>query len=44
MVPRQVTTLAWSFDHRLVYDDLGSRVLSDTATILEQPERLIAWA
>ncbi|MFE4540813.1 dihydrolipoamide acetyltransferase family protein [Streptomyces scopuliridis] len=42
--PRQVTTLALSFDHRLVDGALGSRVLADTAAILEQPKRLITWA
>ncbi|MEU8788041.1 dihydrolipoamide acetyltransferase family protein [Streptomyces sp. NPDC048643] len=42
--PRQVTTLALSFDHRLVDGELGSRVLADTAAILEQPKRLITWA
>ncbi|MBT2506607.1 2-oxo acid dehydrogenase subunit E2 [Streptomyces sp. ISL-98] len=42
--PRQVTTLALSFDHRLVDGELGSRVLADTAAILEQPRRLITWA
>lgn len=41
--PRQVTTLALSFDHRLVDGELGSKVLADTAAALEQPERLIAW-
>ncbi|GCD36433.1 dihydrolipoamide acetyltransferase component of pyruvate dehydrogenase complex [Streptomyces chrestomyceticus JCM 4735] len=42
--PRQVTTLALSFDHRLVDGELGSKVLADTAAILEQPKRLITWA
>ncbi|MFH9672600.1 dihydrolipoamide acetyltransferase family protein [Streptomyces sp. NPDC017405] len=42
--PRQVTTLALSFDHRLVDGELGSRVLEDVAAILEQPKRLITWA
>ena len=41
--PRQVTTLALSFDHRLVDGELGSRVLADTAAVLEQPKRLITW-
>ncbi|MER8183254.1 dihydrolipoamide acetyltransferase family protein [Kitasatospora sp. NPDC094015] len=43
VVPRQVTTLALSFDHRLVDGELGSRVLADVAAILEQPKRLITW-
>lgn len=42
--PRQVTTLALSFDHRLVDGELGSKVLADIAAILEQPKRLISWA
>ncbi|WP_369170715.1 dihydrolipoamide acetyltransferase family protein [Streptomyces sp. R28] len=42
--PRQVTTLALSFDHRLVDGELGSKVLADVAAILEQPKRLISWA
>lgn len=42
--PRQVTTLALSFDHRLVDGALGSKVLADVAAILEQPKRLINWA
>ncbi|MFJ8668006.1 dihydrolipoamide acetyltransferase family protein [Streptomyces sp. NPDC093600] len=42
--PRQVTTLALSFDHRLVDGELGSKFLADVAAILEQPKRLITWA
>lgn len=42
--PRHVTTLALSFDHRLVDGELGSKVLADTAAILEHPKRLITWA
>ncbi|WP_329140928.1 2-oxo acid dehydrogenase subunit E2 [Streptomyces sp. NBC_01476] len=41
---RHVTTLALSFDHRLVDGELGSKVLADVAAILEQPKRLITWA
>ncbi len=43
VVPRQVTTLALSFDHRLVDGELGSKVLADTAAVLEHPKRLITW-
>ncbi|MEV6211774.1 dihydrolipoamide acetyltransferase family protein [Kitasatospora sp. NPDC051914] len=43
VVPRQVTTLALSFDHRLVDGELGSKVLADIAAILEYPKRLITW-
>ncbi|MBN3929235.1 2-oxo acid dehydrogenase subunit E2 [Streptomyces verrucosisporus] len=42
--PRQVTTLALSFDHRLVDGELGSKVLADIAAVLEHPKRLITWA
>ncbi|MFI0895376.1 dihydrolipoamide acetyltransferase family protein [Streptomyces sp. NPDC020983] len=42
--PRHVTTLALSFDHRLVDGELGSKVLADVAAVLEQPKRLITWA
>ncbi|MFK0171082.1 dihydrolipoamide acetyltransferase family protein [Streptomyces sp. NPDC090306] len=41
--PRQVTTLALSFDHRLVDGELGSKFLADVAAILEQPKRLMTW-
>ncbi|MFK0192654.1 dihydrolipoamide acetyltransferase family protein [Kitasatospora sp. NPDC090308] len=43
VVPRQVTTLALSFDHRLVDGELGSKVLADVAAVLEHPKRLITW-
>ncbi|MDI5964274.1 dihydrolipoamide acetyltransferase family protein [Streptantibioticus silvisoli] len=42
--PRKVTTLALSFDHRLVDGELGSKVLGDIAAVLEQPKRLMTWA
>ncbi|WP_431945501.1 dihydrolipoamide acetyltransferase family protein [Actinacidiphila sp. bgisy167] len=42
--PRQVTTLALSFDHRLVDGELGSKFLADVAAVLEYPKRLITWA
>ncbi|MFF3319328.1 dihydrolipoamide acetyltransferase family protein [Streptomyces sp. NPDC003035] len=41
VVPRQVTTLALSFDHRLVDGELGSRVLADVAAVLHDPRRLV---
>jgi pyruvate dehydrogenase E2 component (dihydrolipoamide acetyltransferase) len=44
VVPRQVTTLALSFDHRLVDGDLGSRVLADTAALLHDPDLLVTRA
>ncbi|MET9956995.1 dihydrolipoamide acetyltransferase family protein [Streptomyces sp. NPDC006339] len=40
---RQVTTLALSFDHRLVDGELGSRVLADVAGLLERPKRFLTW-
>ncbi len=35
--PRDITTLALSFDHRLVDGEKGSRFLADVAAILEDP-------
>ncbi|WP_300577716.1 dihydrolipoamide acetyltransferase family protein [uncultured Nocardioides sp.] len=37
VVPRHVTTLALSFDHRHVDGEKGSRFLADVAAILEDP-------
>ncbi|MFF4578022.1 dihydrolipoamide acetyltransferase family protein [Streptomyces sp. NPDC001389] len=42
--PRQVTTLALSFDHRLVDGELGSKFLADIAAVLEHPRRLVTWS
>ncbi len=42
--PRKVTTLALSFDHRLVDGELGSKLLADIAAVLEYPKRLMTWA
>ena len=44
VVPRQVTTLALSFDHRMVDGDLGSRFLADIAAVLERPDTAVLWA
>ncbi len=42
--PRQVTTLALSFDHRVIDGELGSMFLADLATVLNDPEAaLLAW-
>ncbi|NXY98545.1 2-oxo acid dehydrogenase subunit E2 [Streptomyces sp. BR123] len=41
--PRHVTTLALSFDHRLIDGELGSKFLADIAAVLENPRRLITW-
>ena len=41
---RKVTTLSISFDHRLVDGELGSKVLRDIGTALEDPElTALAW-
>ncbi len=42
--PRWVTTLALSFDHRLIDGELGSRFLADLAAILERPDQALVWA
>lgn len=41
--PRWVTTLALSFDHRLVDGELGSRYLSTVATLMSDPARALVW-
>ena len=40
---RQVTTLALSFDHRVVDGDLGSAVLTEVGAMLTDPLRMLAW-
>ena len=40
---RKVTTLALSFDHRIVDGDLGSAVLRDVGEMLTDPLRMLAW-
>ncbi len=40
---RKVTTLAMSFDHRLVDGELGSMFLSDVARVLEDPATALLW-
>ncbi|MFI2490184.1 dihydrolipoamide acetyltransferase family protein [Promicromonospora kroppenstedtii] len=42
--PRWVTTLSFSFDHRLADGELGARFLSDVARVLEEPARGLAWS
>ncbi|WP_205857262.1 dihydrolipoamide acetyltransferase family protein, partial [Phytoactinopolyspora endophytica] len=42
--PRWVTTLALSFDHRLVDGEQGSRFLADIASMLEDPGNALAWS
>ncbi|ETK35640.1 dihydrolipoamide acetyltransferase family protein [Microbispora sp. ATCC PTA-5024] len=41
---RKVTTLALSFDHRVIDGELGSRVLRDVGSMLEDPLRMLAWS
>ncbi|MFJ7750017.1 dihydrolipoamide acetyltransferase family protein [Arthrobacter sp. NPDC097144] len=41
VVPRWVTTLGGSFDHRVVDGDLSARFISDVASILEEPALLL---
>jgi pyruvate dehydrogenase E2 component (dihydrolipoamide acetyltransferase) len=41
---RRVTTLSLSFDHRIVDGELGSAVLRDVGSMLEDPVRMLAWS
>jgi 2-oxoisovalerate dehydrogenase E2 component (dihydrolipoyl transacylase) len=41
---RKVSTLSLSFDHRIVDGELGSAVLRDVGSMLEDPVRMIAWS
>ncbi|MBN1094242.1 2-oxo acid dehydrogenase subunit E2 [Blastococcus sp. TML/M2B] len=41
--PRQVTTLALSFDHRIVDGELGSRFLADVGALLADPGTALAF-
>jgi len=43
IVPRWITQLALSFDHRLIDGELGSRFLADVAKVLEDPARGLVW-
>jgi 2-oxoisovalerate dehydrogenase E2 component (dihydrolipoyl transacylase) len=40
---RAVCTLSLSFDHRIVDGELGSAVLRDVGSMLEDPVRILAW-
>jgi 2-oxoisovalerate dehydrogenase E2 component (dihydrolipoyl transacylase) len=40
---RKVTTLSLSFDHRIVDGELGSAVLRDVGSMVEDPIRMLAW-
>ena len=43
IVPRQVTQLALSFDHRIVDGELGSRFLADVGALLHDPGTALAF-
>ncbi|WP_204076924.1 dihydrolipoamide acetyltransferase family protein, partial [Planotetraspora phitsanulokensis] len=40
---RKVTTLALSFDHRLIDGEIGSYILRDIGAMLEDPLKMLAW-
>ncbi|GAA5068642.1 pyruvate dehydrogenase E2 component (dihydrolipoamide acetyltransferase) [Thermocatellispora tengchongensis] len=44
VVPREVTTLALSFDHRIIDGEQGSLFLRDVGAMLEDPLRMLAWS
>jgi 2-oxoisovalerate dehydrogenase E2 component (dihydrolipoyl transacylase) len=41
--PRKVTTLALSFDHRIVDGEAGSRFLADVGVIMSDPATSLLW-
>jgi len=43
IVPRWITTLALSFDHRMIDGEKGSTFLADVAAILEDPARALMF-
>ena len=43
VVPRQVTQLSLSFDHRLVDGEQGSRFLADVGNLLQDPGLALTW-
>jgi 2-oxoisovalerate dehydrogenase E2 component (dihydrolipoyl transacylase) len=43
VVPRKVTQLALSFDHRIIDGELGSRFLADVGTLLHDPGAALAF-
>jgi pyruvate dehydrogenase E2 component (dihydrolipoamide acetyltransferase) len=43
VVPRQVTQLALSFDHRIIDGELGSRFLADIGALLQDPGAALAF-
>jgi 2-oxoisovalerate dehydrogenase E2 component (dihydrolipoyl transacylase) len=43
VVPRWVTQLALSFDHRIVDGEAGSRFLADVGAIVEDPANALLY-
>ena len=43
VVPRQVTQLSLSFDHRIIDGELGSRFLADVGAVLHDPGAALAF-
>ena len=41
VVPRWITTLGGSFDHRVVDGDLSARFMADVASIMQEPALLL---
>jgi 2-oxoisovalerate dehydrogenase E2 component (dihydrolipoyl transacylase) len=41
---RQACMLSLSFDHRIIDGQLGSAVLRDVGSMLEDPMRMLAWS
>ena len=41
VIPRWITTLGGSFDHRVVDGDLSARFMADVAAIMEEPALLL---
>lgn len=42
VIPRWITTLGVSFDHRVIDGDLSAKFMTDVAAIIEEPARLLA--
>jgi pyruvate dehydrogenase E2 component (dihydrolipoamide acetyltransferase) len=43
VVPRQVTQLALSFDHRMIDGEAGSKFLADVGNLLQDPGLALTW-
>ncbi|MBW8172768.1 2-oxo acid dehydrogenase subunit E2 [Ornithinimicrobium sp. Arc0846-15] len=43
IVPRWITQLSMSFDHRLIDGELGSKFLADLAALMSDPSRALVW-